>query len=137
MVGLLITGHGNFGSGIYSALEVIAGQCENVRFADFEKDRSVANYQQELNSILDEMIEMGQEVLVLADLLGGTPFKSAVRYGMKRGHIQVVSGANLSMTLEVEMARKSMTDLEQLASYTIEMGRQSITRFPFKQKEAH
>lgn len=136
MIGLLITGHGNFGSGICSALEVIAGPCENVRFVDFEKDRSVANYQEELDRVLDEMIETGHEVLVLADLLGGTPFKSAVRCGMKKGHIQVASGANLGMVLEVETARKNMTDPEQLVSCAIETGQQSITRFPFKKKEA-
>ena len=35
MIGLLITGHGHFATGLNSSLELIAGQQQNIALVDF------------------------------------------------------------------------------------------------------
>ena len=38
MIGLIVTGHGNFGSGLTSSLNLIAGEQENYQYVDFTKE---------------------------------------------------------------------------------------------------
>ena len=40
MVGLLITGHGHFATGLGSSLRLITGNTENIEYVDFEADHS-------------------------------------------------------------------------------------------------
>ena len=48
MIGIIITGHGRFASGMKSALEVIAGECENVKTVDFEQGCSVQHFEEKM-----------------------------------------------------------------------------------------
>ena len=41
MIGLIISGHGNFASGLRSSLKLIAGEPCNVEYVDFEETDSI------------------------------------------------------------------------------------------------
>ena len=75
MIGIIVAGHGNFPTGIMSAVSLIAGNPEHIKAVDFVKGMS----SQELKQKLEEQMEaLGtSEILVMTDLLGGTPFNVA------------------------------------------------------------
>lgn len=72
-----------------------------------------------------------EEVLLLVDLLGGTPFNTAIQivHGYKgEKKIEILTGANLPMLLEVLLAPEEAL-MNELKKTAIEAGRQGIKDF--------
>jgi mannose/fructose-specific phosphotransferase system component IIA len=69
-------------------------------------------------------VDQGDGVLVLTDIVGGTPAMLAHELLGKR-HIEVVSGVNLPMVLAVVSYRDGMS-LKRLAKMAIKAGKESI-----------
>ena len=69
-------------------------------------------------------VDQGDGVLVLTDIVGGTPAMLAHELLGKR-HIEVVSGVNLPMVLAVINYRDGMT-LKRLAKMAVKAGKESI-----------
>lgn len=134
MIGLIVTGHGNFGSGLTSSLNLIAGEQEQYQFVDFTKevDELRADLENAMNALKD-----CDGILVLSDLVGGSPFKTAVEVGFARGNVEVVGGTNLPMLVEISMTRKFMSDMsvKDLADAAVNTGKDQILRYEFKPVE--
>lgn len=131
MIGLLVTGHGNFGSGLTSSLNLIAGEQEHYQFVDFTKE--VDELREDLTNAMDALKDC-EGILVLSDLVGGSPFKTAVEVGFSRGNVEVVGGSNLPMLVEISMTRKFMSDMsvKELADAAVNTGKDQIVRYEFK-----
>ena len=130
MVGLLITGHGHFATGLGSSLRLITGDTENIVYVDFEENHSTDTLTENLNKALDELKDC-DGVLVLSDLAGGSPFKSAVECKVARPDqaIEVLAGSNLPMLIEGSMAMAAFDSPLDLAQSLIETGKDYIVRF--------
>ena len=107
MIRVIIAGHGNFATGIQSSLHLIAGKQEEIRAVDFTAGMG----HEEIKNKLKEAVEGAQEVLILCDLLGGTPFKvsSELIAEMPEVKMNVVSGLNLCMLTEAAFTRLSQS----------------------------
>ena len=92
MVGVLITGHGNFATGLKTSVELIAGASDYFKYVDFPGD-STEKLSADQHKALDELKDC-DGVLVLADLVGGSPFKSAVecKFARPDKKIDVIGG---------------------------------------------
>ena len=100
---IILVGHGHFATGIYSSLQLIAGDQENVEAIDFVEGMSADELKQKiLLAISNE-----EKVLILSDLLGGTPFKvsSTIMGENPTKTMNVLSGLNLAMLMEAVFAR--------------------------------
>ena len=138
MVGLLITGHGHFATGLGSSLRLITGNTENIVYVDFEENHSTDTLTENLNKALDELKDC-DGVLVLSDLAGGSPFKSAVECKVARPDqaIEVLAGSNLPMLIEGSMAMAAFDSPLDLAQSLIETGKDYIVRFELTAHEDH
>ena len=130
MIGLLVTGHGNFGSGITSAVDLIAGKQENYQYVDFLPTYNLDDLDREMRKALDNLKDCNG-VLILCDLLGGTPFNKAAEISTQMQNVNVVAGTNLSMMLEVTMTRKFEEDLDALTKAALESGVEQIAKYEF------
>ena len=130
MVGLLITGHGHFATGLGSSLKLITGNTENIVYVDFEEDHSTELLSENLNKALEELKDC-DGVLILTDLAGGSPFQCAVECKMARPSeaIEVVAGSNLPMLVEGSMTMGTFDSPLVLAEALIPTGRDYILRF--------
>ena len=130
MVGLLITGHGHFATGLGSSLKLITGNTDNIVYVDFEADHSTDTLTENINKGLDELKDC-DGVLVLSDLAGGSPFKSAVECKVARPDqaIEVLAGSNLPMLIEGSMAMAAFDSPLDMAQSLIETGKEYIVRF--------
>ena len=52
MVGILVTGHGHFATGLGSSLKLITGITENVALVDFEADHSTDTLTENINKAM-------------------------------------------------------------------------------------
>ncbi|HBA69976.1 MAG TPA: PTS fructose transporter subunit IIA [Lachnospiraceae bacterium] len=130
MVGLVITGHGHFATGLGSSLKLITGNTENIVYVDFEEDHTTDILTENLNKAFDELKEC-DGVLVLSDLAGGSPFKSAVECKVARPDqaIEVLAGSNLPMLIEGSMSMAAFDSPLDMAESLIETGKDYIVRF--------
>lgn len=131
MIGLIITGHGNFATGLTSSLKLIAGEPKHYAAVDFLESYSVEDLERELTKAFDELKDC-EGILVLSDLGGGSPFKTAVMSGYPRGNVEVIAGANLPMLIEVNMGRQFVEDLGMLRDMAVNTGKEQIVRYEFK-----
>ena len=132
MIGLLVTGHANFGSGMTSSVNLIAGEQEAYRYVDFLPTYSTEDLTRELTKALEELKDC-EVVIIFTDLMGGTPFNVSAQIGHGKENIRIVAGTNLPMLVEIVMSRKFMDDLDGLVDSVLETGKEQVTKYEFKQ----
>lgn len=133
MVGIIVTGHGNFATGLISSLELIAGAQDNLIGVDFLEEDTTESLEK---MIEDAINKLGNEVLVLSDLAGASPFRAAAKLSQKNRdeNIKIISGTNLGMLLEVSLCREGMNSLE-LLEMAVDSGHTAIKTFEIKNRE--
>lgn len=132
MIGLLVTGHANFGSGITSSVNLIAGEQEAYKYVDFLPTYSTEDLTVEITKVLDELKDC-EGIIIFTDLMGGTPFNVSAQLGHGKDNIRIVAGTNLPMLVEIVMSRKFMDDLDGLVESVLETGKEQVTKYEFKQ----
>lgn len=129
MIGIIISGHGNFATGLRSSLNLIAGNPGNVEYVDFlETDSTETLKQKYINSLHN--LSNCNSILALSDLTGGSPFKTLVELKTEiETPLEVIGGTNLAMILEISMAKDFIDDLSILAGTALETGKNGIVKF--------
>ena len=132
MIGLLVTGHANFGTGITSSVNLIAGEQEAYKAVDFLPTYSTEDLTREITKALDELKDC-EGVIIFTDLMGGTPFNVSAQIGHGKENIRIVAGTNLPMLVEIVMSRKCLDNLDELVESVLETGKEQVTKYEFKQ----
>jgi N-acetylgalactosamine PTS system EIIA component len=127
MNGLLVSGHGLFASGLRSSVKLIAGEQSHIEYVDFQEIDSMTDLEDKLKSAFDRLKEC-EGVLVLCDLVGGSPFKTAVSLTRGRDDAMVIGGANLSMILETAIM-KDTVPIDELKDRALSSGKEAIKCF--------
>ena len=122
MINVVVVSHGNLGSALIRAAELITGPAEGLFAVALHPDDSPEGFGHRLAATMDALV--GQETLVLIDLFGGTPYNVAARQVLKP-NVECVTGANLPMLLELIMTREGAS-LPELAASITQVGRESI-----------
>lgn len=130
MIGLIITGHGRFASGLSEALIAITGPTQSYCAVDFDLSQSLEELNSNLKKAMDSLKDC-DSILILCDLAGGAPFKASVELGYPNGY-EVVAGTNLGMLVEINMARQFMDDVHALALQAVTVGKDQIQIFEYK-----
>jgi PTS system mannose-specific IIA component len=123
MIGVLITTHGNLGSELIRAAEMIKGNLKGVNCVSIDQTKGVEELKKEI-SVAIKKLDQGQGVLVLTDLFGGTPSNISLSF-LKEGKLEVVTGVNLPMLLKISDSREVMK-LKEFASYLTNYGKKNI-----------
>ena len=125
MVGIIITGHCNFATGIASAVKLVAGQQKNLEAVDFLDTYST----EELKTKLTELEEC-KNIIFFTDIVGGSPFKiSAELAATSSKNIKIISGTNLGMLIENVMMRDMDINFDELVETAISTGKQQVLKF--------
>lgn len=131
MIGLIISGHGNFASGLRTSIKLIAGEPCNVEYVDFEETDSTETLKEKYYASLKKLNHCAG-ILALSDLAGGSPFKTLVEVKTEIGKpMEVVGGTNLPMALEISMTKDIIDDVLSLSESAIEVGKSGVVKFEF------
>lgn len=134
MIGLLVTGHAQFASGITSACQLICGELQDYEVVDFASTDSEEILKQNLNAAFDRL-QHCDGILVFTDLLGGSPFKTAVILSLERQNIKVMAGTNLPTLIETNMMRASQTDVEETAKRALQTAKEQACIYEYIEVE--
>ena len=132
MIGLIVTGHANFGSGMTSSVNLIAGEQEAYRYVDFLPTYGTEELTEEIAKAMDELKDC-EGIIIFTDLMGGSPFNVAASLVHGKENVRIVAGTNLPMLVEIVMSRKFMDDLDGLVESVLETGKEQVTKYEFKQ----
>ena len=99
MIPIILATHGDFARGIKDGAEMLVGKSEKVEYVSLQPGDDFGVFQKKVSDRARELDEV-DGVLVLADLLGGSPY-NAVALTMARDdvHIECLTGLNMSMLL--------------------------------------
>lgn len=129
MVGIIITGHSNFATGIASAVKLVAGQQKNLEAVDFPDTYSTEELKTKLTEALDKLEEC-KNIIFFTDIVGGSPFKiSAELAATSSKNIKKISGTNLGMLIENVMMRDMDINFDELVETAISTGKQQVLKF--------
>lgn len=138
MIGMIVTGHGNFGTGLTSSVRLIGGEPEHYVPVDFLPTDSTESLQKKLLDAFETLKDCKDGILIMTDLVGGSPFKLSAELSITmkdKYNITVVSGTNLGMLLEANMSRNFMTDLQELADAAVEAGKTQVIKYTYEEKK--
>ena len=125
MIGLLLTGHDQFASGLLSAINMVAGSQPFIKALSFE-DHHAATYPAELRAAISSLRTEANGVIVLTDFMGGTPWNQAMIATQDYSDIAVVAGANVPMLLNTLEYRESDYSLDDMVEELIAAGRDGV-----------
>ncbi|NOY25258.1 MAG: PTS sugar transporter subunit IIA [Oligoflexia bacterium] len=125
MIGVVIATHCTVASALAQATEVVLGHQVALACVDLPPEATREDAWKALSSAVDQT-DAGDGVLVLVDMLGGTPSNLAMAL-LAEGRVDVVTGVNLPMVLRAIGRRQETTDLTILAQDVLEYGRRNVT----------
>lgn len=120
----MVVSHGEMANGMLDAARMIIGEQEGIIPVPLGEADDVEGLRQRIEAALQQA-DRGDGVLILVDLFGATPFNVSARIALARDHIEVISGVNLPMLLEVALQRQAQ-DFNKLIEIAKEAGKSSI-----------
>jgi PTS system mannose-specific IIA component len=126
MVGIVIVTHGTMAEGMMDAASMIVGDLEGVRAVELKEMDAVEDLMDRISAAVDE-VDTGDGALVFVDLFGASPFNASARLlgAEKDRNVEVITGVNLPMVLEVAIQRSSK-DLEALIEVAEDAGTSGV-----------
>lgn len=132
MIGIIVTGHGNFASGITSALELIMGKEENFLAIDFLDTDTKESIKNKYNESIDVFKDC-DNIIVLTDLFGGTPFNVLMEMSIENSKLHLYYGVNLAMLMELVSKRKFNENIEDIVDGLVDNAKLQIGKFSKEQ----
>jgi len=124
MIGLVLVTHGRLAEEFVRAMIHVVGPQERVAPIAIGPDDDMEERRADIAAAIKD-VDVGNGVIVLTDLFGGTPSNLAISL-MERGRVEVIAGMNLPMLIRLGSARKSMTVVAAVAAAR-EAGRKYIS----------
>lgn len=121
---IIVTGHGEFATGLRSSLKLITGMEKAVIAVDFTEGMSSDDLFDTLSSIRESSDD---EVLLFADIPGGTPFNQSVLLKSKYDGIEIIAGTNLPILIEAVLTSEPL-ESEKIKEF-IETGKDGILHY--------
>ncbi|HDV8276700.1 MULTISPECIES: PTS galactosamine/N-acetylgalactosamine transporter subunit IIA [Enterobacter] len=125
MLGIILTGHGGFASGLEQAMKQILGEQQQFIAIDFPESSTTARLTAQLEQAVNEL-DAEHDIVFLTDLLGGTPFRVASTLAMQRPGSEVITGTNLQLLLEMVLERDGLSS-EAFRLQALECGHRGLT----------
>lgn len=125
MLGIILTGHGGFASGMEKAMKQILGEQAQFIAIDFPETSTTAQLTSQLEQAV-KTLDCEEGLVFLTDLLGGTPFRVASTLAMQKNGREVITGTNLQLLLEMALERDGL-DGETFRLQALECGHRGLT----------
>ena len=128
---VVMVSHGEFAPGLRSAVFMMTGPkdevlCTNLR-ADMSADQFQDNFRELTAQIKDE-----DEVILLCDILGGSPMTKSLEVLSERGLLDtaiVLTGMNMPMAMTAVIMKDVLEDREALKNTIISESQNAVAEF--------
>ena len=124
MVGVLILTPGGLAPELLAAARIISGNLEDFQSLALDWSDTFEEAQGKVGRVL-RGLDQGDGILILTDILGGTPFNGAMAF-RQAGKVEIVSGVNLPMVVRLGCLVSDTKPLSELTGWLRDKGRSSI-----------
>ncbi len=124
MVGALVVTHGDLAKELVQTAKRIIGEGQPLEAVCIAWDEDVVTAREKITEAIGRA-ESGSGVVIMTDMFGGTASNLSLTL-LVPGHVEVVTGVNLSMLLKLGNAATAGLSLAELAEAVCERGRESI-----------
>lgn len=123
---IVLTSHGTLCDGMLDTFKkMVASDCSIVAVG--LGDDGVDTFRARLITAVDQQLENGN-TLILADLLGGTPYNEAFALYLEHpDQLRVVAGFNFGMLIEVGVVAMASDDLDAAVELALQAGTAGIS----------
>lgn len=135
MVGIVLATHGKFAEGIKMSGEMVFGKQEDVEAVTLMPEMGPDDFKAGLEKAVAKLSDPN-EVLILADLWGGTPFNQSSGLLAEHETWAIVTGLNLPMLIEALASRGGATTAHELAEKMYIEGKKGVRILPDSLKPA-
>ncbi len=108
-IGIILISHGYFAKYAMESAEMIVGKQENYKIISVTDDKDLEDVIKELEDSY-KILSKDREVIVLADIFGGTPCNAASRLMLSGKDVVAYTGFNLPVLLELLLNRDDTLD---------------------------
>ncbi len=125
MIGILIVTHKELAEALIGVWDLIIGRGEGVQAVSLDPSDQPEVSRQQIQKALAQVNNGNNGVIILTDMLGGTPSNLALPF-LKEGKVEVITGVNLPMLMKLPQIRQQ-TDLHAAAQALKQSGQKGIT----------
>lgn len=123
---IVLTSHGTLCDGMLDTYKKMVSSDSPIVAVGLGDD-GVDVFREHLSNAVKTQLESGN-TLILADLLGGTPYNEAYTLFLENPeHLRVVSGFNFGMLIEVGVAAAASDDLDAAVELALNAGTSGVT----------
>jgi PTS system mannose-specific IIA component len=122
MIGVVVATHGKLAQEMIRTAEAVVGDLRQV--APLSVVATSPDRRSDLKTAI-ERVDQGEGVLLLTDLLGGSPTNLCVSFLIDR-KVEVVTGVNLPMLLKLQSLRATGKPIAEIARELVEAGQRAI-----------
>ncbi len=124
MIGIIVGTHGDLSKELVKSAEMIYGEQKNIGCVTFKPGEGIENLLDKYNKLIQEL-DCTEGILFMVDLFGGSPFNVASMIALKNEDMEVITGINMPMLLEVFSSR-DVSSLSELLEIAKNGGKNSI-----------
>ena len=112
MIGLIVTGHGHFATGLTSAVTLVTGIQDGIIACDFDDASAFNSIRVKLENAVETLKDY-DAIVIFCDLFSGTPFNQALDMKISSGNekINIVYGVNLPLLIEAASNEGTLEDI--------------------------
>jgi mannose/fructose-specific phosphotransferase system component IIA len=119
---IVVAAHGDLATGLVSAAQLICGQIDDLAAVSLEPTDSPESFGTRLAAAAPDP---DAPVLLLTDLVGGTPHNVALALARRRPSAVLISGVNLAVLMEAAMTDEALGPA--LVDRLVETGRSALS----------
>ena len=111
---IILASHGPFAQGLLECAEMLIGEQENIAIISIKKESNINQVREQFFDTYQK-INQGNGVLILVDLLGGSPCNLASELVLTQNDVALYCGINVPTLLEILGNRDlSLNELHQI-----------------------
>ena len=130
---LLLVSHGNLALGLHDSLKMFVGDREDILSIGFTEENNIDKYVMEFTKLVETNCSHG-EVIVLGDIIGGSPLTMAVNILSDLGLIDtaiILGGMNLPLALASVLMKDNLSRNE-FVTYVLAEAREALKPLQLK-----
>lgn len=127
---VVMVSHGDFAPGLHSAVKMMTGERDDVLSTSLRDGMSTDEFSDNFTALISDFTEE-DEVVLLADILSGSPFTNALRILDEKGFMPrtaVIAGMNMPAAITAVLMKDNM-DLDMLKETLLSEGRTGLCEF--------
>ena len=134
---VVMVSHGEFAPGLHSAVKMMTGDREDVLSTSLKSDMSADQFAANFEELVKDFTTEDQ-VILLADILSGSPFTNALNVLDQKGMLPntlIIAGMNMPLAITAVLMKDNFDHVQDLKDTLLSEGRSGLTDFTVSQED--